>query len=160
MSVAFTPDEFTEAIKEYEGIVVAAEYSEEPFEIRGAPGIKRGKQLCLKIETEEYEKPQYAWYPPSSIKKTKWDYFIKALADIGVLKDVDTTGKTVDERMESFARSMIGMRFAFVQKFVEGAVREKGSDQMRKVRVTLPVKYLGKEVVSPQTQIREEKVVL
>jgi len=79
--IAFKPEEATDALKEYTGQIVATDYSEEPFGMKGAPEIKRtGKVLCLQIRTDEYDKPQYEWYrnavsplPPQSAFESKED---------------------------------------------------------------------------------------
>ena len=70
--IAFKPEEATEALKEFIGQIVEVDYSEKPFDFEGAPGIvRKGKVLGIQIATDAYDKPQYEWYPPSRVKKTK-----------------------------------------------------------------------------------------
>lgn len=150
LRVAFKSSEFSEAIKEFRGTIVDADYSEEPFGIRGAPDIeRRGPQLCLKIMTDVYEKPQYAWFPPSSKKKTKWWYFIEALEKSGAMADIRIEGETEEERMKSFMESLIGMEFYWQEKEVEILGGRKTA------RVLLPVVYYGKKQVG---QVKEEEI--
>lgn len=84
--IAFKPEEATEALKEFVGQIVAVDYAEEPFGMKGAPDIKRtGKVLCIRIQTDIYDKPQYEWYPPSRVKKTKPVVYFIAVCGIGVI---------------------------------------------------------------------------
>ena len=153
MSIAFSPDELTEATKDFVGVVVDADYGETPLGMVGRPDIQRRPQLCIQIETEEYEKPQYEWYPPSNKKRTKWAYFIEALAKTGALREIDASGKTVEERMKNFARSLVGMKFRFVEHAkLEGIARPIE-------RLILPEEYFGREEVK-EKKVKVEKVTL
>lgn len=150
IKVAFSPTEFSEAIKEFRGVIVDVDFSEEPFGIKGAPDIDRkGPQLCLKIQTDQYEKPQYAWYPPNNKKGTKWWYFIQALEKSGAMADIRIEGSTDEERIKSFMESLIGMEFYWQEKEVEIL------GGRRKARVILPVVYYGKKQIG---RIEEEQL--
>jgi len=153
MSIAFSPEELVDVAKDFTGVIIDADYGLEPLGIKGRPDIERRPQLCIKIETEEYEKPQYEWYAPSNRKKTKWAYFIESLAETGALRDIDVSGETDEERMKSFAKSLIGMKFHFVQVEVEiiGG---------RKTTCILPDEYFGREEAEPIKEIRTEEVEL
>jgi len=150
---AFSPEEFVEATKDFIGVIVDADYGMEPLGMVGAPGIERRPQLCIKIETDAYEKPQFEWYAPSRVVKTKWHYFIQALAKLGALKDTDSSGRTVEERLKNFARSLIGMKFRWLEVMdLEGVARPIS-------RVLLPEEYLGRVEVKP-SEVKMEKVSL
>jgi hypothetical protein len=149
--VVFNVDEFKTATKEFEGVIVDAEYSETPFGISGK--FERGKVFAIKIETEEYEKPQYEWYPPSNKRLTKWWYFIKALHECGAMRDIVITGATTEERIRSFGNSLIGMKFRWVDyNDLEGF----GG---RKLQLLLPDQYLGRVEVKPPAEKIEVKEV-
>jgi hypothetical protein len=153
--IAFKPEEATEALKEYVGQIVATDYSEEPFGFKGAPDIKRkGKVLGIKIRTEEYEKEQFEWYPPSKVKKTKWIYFIEALNQVGAMKDVSIAGTNDDERMQSFARSLLGMTFKWEERECESMVKVRGGG-VKKFDVSLPVEYLGKKPIEAPAEVKQ-----
>lgn len=153
MSIAFSPEEFKDVSKDFTGTIVDADYGLEPLGIKGKPGIERRPQLCVKIDTPDYEKPQYEWYAPSSRKKTKYAYFVEALAETGALRDTDTSGETDEERMKNFVKSLIGMKFHWVQVEVDiiGG---------RKTTVIIPDEYLGREEVEPIKEIKIEEVEL
>ena len=94
MSIAFKTEEFKPFKKEFRGVIVAAEYSEEPFGLKGAPEVEEKqrqrygvipKKLGIKIETDEYEKYQYEWYFPSARIGTKWHELIQALERTGAM---------------------------------------------------------------------------
>lgn len=156
--IAFAPEEFGEALKDFEGQIVAVDYADEPFGMKGAPGIQRtGKVLCTKIRTDAYEKDQFEWYPPSNVKKTKWAYFIEALNETGAMRDVDTAGKTGDEQMQSFAKSLLGMKFRYQERECESLVKEKGGAQ-KKFNLLVPVEYLGKAAIEEAPRVRQTTV--
>lgn len=154
MGVVFKPEELKEAIKEFRGVIVDADYGDTPFGLQGRPDIERRKQLAIKIVSDEYDKPQYEWYVPTNRKKTKWAYFIEALAKTGALKDVVITGSTDEERIMSFAKSLIGMEFYWVEQEVELLVKGKTTT------VLLPEVYYGKKQIEPVSEIKTEKVEL
>lgn len=157
MSVAFKPEDATDALKEFVGQIVDVDYAEEPFGFKGAPDIqRRGKVLCVKVRTEAYEKDQMEWYPPSKVKKTKWLYLIEALTDNGAIKDVSTAGQTDDERINAFAKSLMGMVFRFEERQVESLVQEDG--KFKKFSLLLPVEYLGKKPIEEVGQVRQASI--
>jgi len=148
---AFRTSEFTEAIKEFRGVIVDADFAIEPFGIKGAPEIDRKTpQVCFKVITDEYEKPQYIWLPPSTKKKTKWWYFIEALEKSGAMSEIKIEGNTDEERIRSFMKSMIGMEFYWQEREVE-ILGGKG----KTARVILPLIYYGKKQVG---QVKEETI--
>lgn len=156
--IAFKPEDFGDALKDYEGQIVSTDYAEEPFGMKGAPEIKRaGKVLCVQIKTEVYEKPQYEWYPPSRVKKTKYAFFIEALVETGAMKDIVMGGNTDDERMKSFANSLLGMKFRFQEQEHESLVKIGGVP--KKFNVMLPVEYFGRAAIEAGTTApREERI--
>jgi hypothetical protein len=156
--IAFKPDEAREALKEYEGQVIETDFSEKPFGFEGAPEIKRqGKVLGLKIQTTVYDKPQFEWYPPSMVKKTKWLYFIEALVETGAMKDINPAGATDEERMKNFGQSLLGMKFKWEEQEHESLVRIKGGEQ-KKFSVLLPVAYLGKSAIEKTPEVRQASI--
>lgn len=158
MSIAFKPEEASEALKEYEGQIVKVDYSEKPFDFEGSPDIKRtGKVLAIQIQTDMYEKPQYEWYPPSRVKKTKWIYLIEALTQTGAMRDISVAGTTDEERMQSFAQSILGMRFKWEERECESLVKLKGGE-LKKFSILLPVSYLGKFPIEAQPEVRQSTI--
>jgi len=154
-SVAFSPDEFKEAAKQFRGVIVKAEYGENPFGFEGRPDIPRMPQLAIAIETPDYDKLQYEWYRPTNVRKTKWSYFIDALTKTGAMKDIVIKGSSDEERLKSFAESLVGMEFDWTQ-YTDLEIIVKG----RTIELLLPDKYYGKKEVKPIEEIREEKVEL
>jgi len=155
MGVVFKPEELKDAVKDFKGQIVDADYGTEPFGLKGAPEIEAREQLCLKVETPDYEKVQYIWLPPSDKKLTKWAYFIEALSRCGALRDVEIKGKTPEERIISFGKSLIEMKGRFIEyRNLPSIARRKEG-----LRVTVMEEYYGKEEVVPR-EIREERVEL
>lgn len=152
--IAFSPDEFSDVSKEFTGVVSDADYGLEPLGIKGRPDIERREQLCVAIDTPDYEKRQYEWYAPTSHKKTKYAHFIEALATTGALRDADTSGETDEERMHNFVKSLIGMEFHWIQIEIEIMGGQ------RKTNVIIPDNYLGRKEVTPITEITTEEVEL
>lgn len=150
MGVSFRIEEFKEVTKEFVGTIVEAEYSENPFGISGK--FERGKVLGIKIVTEEYEKPQYEWYPPTNKKKTKWYYFIEALWKCGAMKEIVIAGSSDDERIQSLANQLVGMTFRWVD------YAELEGFGGRKINLMLPEEYLGKRDVSTLISAKPLKV--
>ena len=140
MSIAFHPDEFTDSAREFRGQIVRAEYKT-PWTKENSPFAEESPD-CVRIEivTEQYSKPQYEWYPPTRLTKTKWYYFIKALYDTGAMNDIKIEGNTDDERVWSLCKQLIGMEF-YWKEFtnLEGFRKDRPI-----TRLLLPVEYLGK----------------
>lgn len=158
MGIAWKPEEATEALKSFTGQIVGTDYSEKPFGFEGAPGIvRKGKVLGIQIRTDAYEKPQYEWYPPSKVKKTKWLYFIEALNQCGAMKDISIAGANDEERMKSFAQSLLGMIFRWEETECESLVKEKGGAQ-KKFNLLLPVEYLGKKPIEPTPEVKKAEI--
>jgi len=156
MGIAFRSEEFKPIKKEFRGVIVGAEYSEEPFGIKGDPEIAKrmaergvGKKLGIKIQSEEYEKYQYEWFFPSSKAGTRWHWFIEALERTGAIREVSIAGNTDEERMQSFCKSLVGMEFHWEEQ-VRKAMGGRETD------VLLPTVYYGKKKV--EGEIREVKV--
>jgi len=83
----------------------------------------------------------------------KWWYFLNALAKCGALKDMVITGKTDKEKLESIARSLIGMEFRFVELTnLESMITAK------KLEAILPDEYYGRKEIKPSTAIKTEVV--
>ena len=148
--IAFKPSDFKPYKKEFRGVIVDAEYSEAPFGIRGAPDIEEKqmqryggpvKKLGIRIRTEQYEKDQYEWFIPSNKINTRWYWFIEALDRCGALRDIKIEGLTDEERMQSFAKSLVGMEFYWVEE-------EREALGGRKTDVLLPIAYFGKKEIS------------
>ena len=94
----------------------------------------------------------YRWYAPTKVNKTKWMYFIAALNKCGALKEIDHSGKTPAEQMMSFAKSLVGMKFRFLE---HGNLESAGQNPI--ARLLLPEEYLGKvEIVQPEKIETEE----
>ena len=108
-----------------------------------------GKKLGIKIQSEEYEKYQYEWFFPSAKAGTRWNWFIEALEKTGAIRDVNVSGSTDEERMQSFCKSLIGMEFHWEEQ-VRKAMGGRETD------VLLPTVYFGKKKV--EGEIREVKV--
>lgn len=155
IKVVFSPDKLLDAKRDFRGTVVDAEYGFEPFGFKGKEGLVRREQMAVKIRTDVYEKDQMEWYPPSDKKLTKWSYLIEALADTGALRDIVVKGETDEERIQSFAKSLIGMEFRWMEKMSLPSIA-KGKE----VDLLVPVEYYGKKEVSPITEIKEEQVTL
>jgi hypothetical protein len=94
------------------------------------------------------------WYPPSKVKKTKWIYFIEALNQVGAMKDVSIAGTNDDERMQSFARSLLGMTFKWEERECESMVKVRGGG-VKKFDVSLPVEYLGKKPIEAPAEVKQ-----
>lgn len=201
-SIAFKPEDLKEAVKEFRGVIVRAEYGMNPLGMEGSPAIeKKRAQLAIQIETPEYEKPQYEWYPPSNVKMTKpvcelpdasvmlggsegyvipeagkvsllrlarmgfpagvrWAYFLEAMVKVGAMKDIELKGTTDEERLNSFADSLVGMEFNFKQYDLEIVVKDKETGKPRKIECLLPTEYFGKKEVGPISEIRTEEITL
>ncbi len=154
MSIAFKPEEFKDVKKEFHGVIVDADYGEKPFGMEGRPDIPKRPQLAIKISTPDYDKDQYEWYVPSNRKLTKWAYFIEALAKTGAINDIKVEGKTDEERIKSFAESLIGMEFDFAEySNLPCIVKNKT------IEVILPTAYYGKKgVEEARTGVKTETI--
>jgi hypothetical protein len=155
VKVAFAPDKLVDAIKDFRGVIVDAQYGMEPFGFKGNVAIERREQMAIKIRTEAYEKDQIEWFPPSDKKLTKWAYLIEALASTGALRDVIVKGETDEERMQSFAKSLVGMEFRWLERSGLDSIAKN-----KKIDLLVPVEYYGKKEISPITEIKEEEVKL
>lgn len=148
---------------------------------------RKGKVLCIQVRTDVYDKDQYEWYPPSRVKKTKpvlepsrrrvttlflgfkehpaseqlsgvkWAYLIEALNAVGAMKDIAIGGANDDERMTSFAKSMLGMKFRWQEQECESLVKERGGAQ-KKFNLLVPVEYLGKTAIEAAATVRQATI--
>jgi hypothetical protein len=157
IEVAFTPEEFVEPRREFRGRIVRAEwgcadkeskyYNEWVFPTQ-APADIRERQAerqayALRIEIMPIDRPWnniYEWYSLSQVRLSKWDYFIRALT--ATKAEIDTKGNTVEERLNNFCKSLVGMEF----KWVESTdLPTLGGRTIR--RLLLPTEYYGKTEV-------------
>jgi len=145
--IAFVPDQLVSATKDFEGIIVIAEYIEN---VRFT-----GHQLHIEIQTEEYDKNQHEWYAPSDKLKTKWAHFINALSTCGAMKDTSFEGETPALQMENFAKSLLGMKCRFVEYTDLPAIAKNRDTGKFEIRAIIPTEYMGKTEVG---EIQRESV--
>ena len=144
-----------EATKDFEGYIYDAEYGMNPLGMTGRADIEQRKQLCIQIRTETYEKDQFEWFAPSNVQLTKWHYFLTGMRKTGALKDTESSGKTPDEKMANFAKSLIGMNFRWLERT---KLESAGSTPLS--RLLLPEEYLGKVEVVKAEEIESEQIKL
>jgi len=154
-AIAFAPEEGVDATKDFVGYIVDAEYGTDPLGMIGKVEYEKRPQLCIAIRTAEYEKDQYEWYAPSRVNLTKWMYFVGAMNTCGALKETDSSGKNAAEKMTTFAKSLHGMNF----RWLEHANLESAG-QTPIARLLLPSEYLGKVEIEEAVEIETEEVVL
>ena len=154
-AIAFTPDEGVDATKDFVGYIVDAEYGEDPLGMMGKVEFERRAQLAIQIRTDEYEKDQYEWYAPSKVNKTKWMYLLGAMNTCGALKETDSSGKNAAEKMASFAKSIVGMNFRWLE---HGNLESAGQNPI--ARLLLPSEYLGKVEIEEPVEIESEEVTI
>lgn len=73
----------------------------------------------------------------------------------GAIRDVVVKGETDEERMQSFAKSLIGMEFRWIEKTNLDSIAKD-----RTLELLLPEEYFGRKDISPVTAIKEESVEL
>lgn len=149
--VAWSDEEEKEYL-EFTGTIVRAEFNTEwsnSDRFEGTP------QLRIEIETPDYEQNQYAWYPPSDKKGTKWSVFRKALQETGAWKDLEIKGATDVEKLHSLAKSLVGMTFTF-----EKHMNFPGWGGRIIKNITIPVKYHGRTKLTRPEEVETEKVGL
>lgn len=155
--IAFKQEELKDAKKDFVGQIIATDYAENPFGMVGAAEIKRtGPVLCIQIRTEAYEKDQYEWYPPSDKKMTKWAYFLETLTKVGAMHDITISGTNDEERMKSFAKSLIGMKARFIEMGFESMVKIAG--EPKKFDLIVMEEYLGRAPVETAPEVRRAEV--
>jgi len=153
--VAFSTTEGVDATKDFIGVIVDAEYGLDPLGMVGKAEFEKKAQLAIQIRTEAYEKDQYEWYAPTNVNKTKWMYFVTALQKCGAIKDIAHTGKTVAEQMMSFASSLKGMKFRFLE---QGNLESAGQQPIK--RLLLPEQYFGRVEIPQPVKVESEEVKL
>jgi len=155
--IAFKPEDASDALKSYDGQIIATDYSEEPLGMAGAATIQRkGKVFCIKLQTDQYEKPQFEWYPPSKVKQTKWVNFIESLVQVGAMKDVNASGATDEERMKNFGASLLGMKFHWEERKFTSLVKEQGKD--KEFSLLVPTTYMGKLPIQAAPVVAEATI--
>jgi serine/threonine-protein kinase RIO1 len=88
------------------------------------------------------------------VKKTKWLYFVEALNETGAMRDISVAGANDEERMQNFARSLLGMVFRWQEKECESLVKIRGGE-FKKFNVLLPVEYLGKKPIEAAPEVKQ-----
>ena len=147
--IAFTPEEFREAARDFRGVIVRAEYNT-PWTIENSPFAETQKIPQMRIQirpTDQPIKDQYEWYAPTNIKNTRWYYFIKALNDLGVV--IQPEGNTLEERINDFCKKLIGLEFQWKDHQNLPGLRPGRIIQ----RLLLPVRFYGKREVKPETGV-------
>lgn len=149
MAIAFTPDGLKNATKDFKGVIVIAQYKQNPK--------FQGSQLEIEIQTEEYDKNQHEWYSPSDKKNTKWAHLIEALHKCGALKDISFEGQTVEEKMANFAKSLVGMQCRFVEFTDLPSIAKSRETNKYEIRAIVPTEYFGKvDVGEVRTEVVSE----
>lgn len=154
IGIVFSPEDAVEATKDFEGYIIDAEYGMNPLGMTGRDDIEQRAQLCIQIRTEAYEKDQFEWFAPSKVKLTKWFHFLEAMKKTGALKETESGGKTAQEKMGNFAKSLIGMNFRWLERMNVEAVATPIK------RLLLPEGYLGKVEVQKIEPIETKEVTL
>ena len=152
-AVVFTPEEGVDATKDFVGYIVDAEYGEDPLGMVGKVEYEKRASLCIQIRTDEYEKDQYEWYTPSRVNLTKWMHFLGAMNTCGALKETDSSGKNTAEKMATFAKSLHGMNFSWLEH-----ANLPSAGQTPIARLLLPSEYLGKVEIEKAVEIETEEV--
>lgn len=157
---AFKPDEFSDALVSFRGIVSRIEYDTD-WVYAGSPfDRERGKRLRMEIVTEEFKKPQYEWLTPTKSKGTKWEMFIKAMEASGANKDITVRGLTDDEKRVNWANQLLGMDCQWDRKMFASPFKKKQEE--KELRLTVPVKYFGRVaeemIPKPEMGITEEEI--
>lgn len=150
--VSWSPAEDKEPGRDFEGVVIEAVY---PYQ---DPSAKfEGVQLRILIRSNQYEKDQPIWIPPSTGKGTKWVLFRDALATLGVMKTINVrVSGTNTEKLQDLCKGLLGMKFRWQDQWVQ-----RPNNPKEKMRVTMPVKFIGKEDISAmKAAITTEKVDL
>ena len=145
--IAFTPEDLVSAKKDFRGVIVVSTYEKnKKF---------TGMQLHIEMQTEVYDKNQHEWLAPSDKLKTKWAHFIEALSKCGALKDTNFEGEDPEERMNNFAKSLLGMQFRFVEYTDLPSIAKNKNTGKFEIELIIPVEYLGKAEIG---EIKEETV--
>jgi len=87
----------------------------------------------------------------------KWLYFIEALNTTGAMRDISIAGANDEERMQSMARSLLGMVFRWAEQEFESLVRVKGG-AFKKFSVLVPVEYLGKKPIEAVPEVKQATI--
>jgi hypothetical protein len=153
--MAFSPESFREAVREFRGVIVRAEwgsadpaspyYNEWVF-VPSAPEDVRERQrergaLAVRIEIAVKDRSWqniYEWYTYSEVRLSKWYYFIDALTRLKI--PFDASGNTLEERLTNFCNSLVGVDAKWVDHEDLPTVGKRTIK-----RLLLPVEYYGKD---------------
>ena len=158
--VAWRPDEFTEAKREFRGRIVRADwgsadpaspyYSQWVFPPEAPEDIRQRqverKVIAVRIEIAPIDQAWenlYEWYTVSNVRQSKWWYFMDALHRLKA--PFDTKGNTEPERLTNFCKSLLGMEFKWVD---HENLPTAGRTTIK--RILLPVEYYGKAEGVPE----------
>lgn len=152
--VAWSPEEFVEAKREFRGRIVRVEWGsadpeskyynswvfppDAPEDIRQRQA-ERG-QIAIRVEIMPVDRPWnniYEWYGLSDVRLTKWYYFLQSLKRLNV--DVNMSGNTNVERLNNFCSSLVGCEF----KWEDNENLPTVGGKVIK-RLLLPVEYYGR----------------
>ena len=89
----------------------------------------------------------YEWYSLSKYRQSKWWYFIQALSSLKV--PVSVEGNTIEERLTSFCRSLLGCEFQWLE---HNDLPTVGRRTIK--RLLLPVQFFGRFEIAEPERIR------
>lgn len=150
--VAWRPEEFTEARREFRGRIIRAEWGTPEGKYKNdwvfppnAPEDIRQRQVergavAVRIEIMPIDKSWeniYEWYTVTDIRLSKWFYFIDSLNRTKTPYSFE--GNTVAERLSNFCKSLVGMEFKWEDHENLPTV---GRNPIK--RLLLPTEYYGK----------------
>jgi len=160
--VAWEPEEFTEAKREFRGRIIRAEWGsadpnskyynewvfppEAPEEIRQRQAERQA--VAVRIEIMPIDKAwenMYEWYTVTNVRLSKWWYLIDALKRLKV--PFDNSGNTVPDRLTNFCKSLVGMEFKW-----EDHENLPTPGRRAIQRLLLPTEYYGKFEVSEKVE--------
>lgn len=87
----------------------------------------------------------------------KWAYFLETLTKTGAMNDVKISGTNDEERMKSFAASLIGMKARFIEYSFESMVKLAGGVP-KMFDLIVMEEYLGKAPVEAEAEVRTAEV--
>lgn len=96
-------------------------------------------------------------YPSGFPTGVKWAYFIEALNATGAMREVSIAGANDEERMQSMAKSLLGMEFRFQEVECESLVKLKGGEP-KTFNLLTPVEYLGKKAIEAAPEVRQATI--
>lgn len=145
---------------EYDGVVVRAEFDTEWANFK-EPGEKQspfeGHNIRLElrvIDPEGWENQYISYIQPSDRKGTKWQIFRDCLKKTGAWKDLNITGNTDYEKIQSLCKSIVGMAFHVERHQNYPSPWGKGFIK----QVHLITKYHGRMKIEPVTEVKSEEI--